>query len=256
MHDAFTINATRTDQALASPSTKKRSQTTQWLAKKCAETLRSALDLDEEHTRLLEFGCGGGALAMHLCQDVASYTGIDASSKAVARLNERFSHQGLEPSEAQAHCFNVHHQLDPPQTLASPSNPSLHIDPVDCLVASMVHHHLPDPTSTTALLIHHFLKPGGTVAILDLVYNPAHDHLFSTSSLHQGHVREDGVCWHGGFSRETALSWIAQTGCTDITYEGQAFSLTRTLSSPPSQYHFSFFLLTAKKPLSSPSSPP
>ncbi|RKP14435.1 S-adenosyl-L-methionine-dependent methyltransferase, partial [Piptocephalis cylindrospora] len=118
--------------------------------------------LDEDNTRLLEFGCGQGVLAMQLCQHVASYTGIDASSGAAARLNERFIHQGLEPGEAKAYSFDVHHSNQEGQASI------VDIEPVDCIVASMVHHHLSDPASTTQLLIHRYLKPGGKIAIIDL----------------------------------------------------------------------------------------
>ncbi len=136
-------------------------------------------------TRLLDYGCGTGALGCLLADRVAAVTAADPSEGMIARLRAKL----VDSPDLAAKITPLH--LDPPtQTALGPGR-------WDAVASAMVLHHVQDAAGLIAQLAER-LAPNGWMALADL-------------------ETEDGT-FHGrqvphtGFAPDTVADWMRQAG--------------------------------------------
>ncbi|KAI0035487.1 S-adenosyl-L-methionine-dependent methyltransferase [Vararia minispora EC-137] len=127
------------------------------LARRVAGAMLSAYAFSDTSTRVLDFACGIGLLARELAPHARSIVGVDVSEGAVHVFNKRARMQGIREDEMRAVC-----------TVLKGEDGELGEHRFDVVVCSMAYHHLYTPEHTTRVLAR-FLKPGGTLLVVDLM---------------------------------------------------------------------------------------
>ena len=100
--------------------------------------------------RVLEIGCGTGALSRRLAQRAEHVTAIDLSSQMIRVARSR-----------SAHFPNIEFEIDDIMTRQLPESE------FDCIASIATLHHV--PARAVLLKIRDALKPGGGLIVLDLV---------------------------------------------------------------------------------------
>jgi len=157
------------------------------LARKVAEAIRQAIPLVGT-MQVLEYGCGTGMVSRALSPYVATVMAADTSPQMLEVLRQKAREEGIGNIKTLAH--------DLTQT-------PLPDKAFDLVMSSMTLHHIPD---TEALLDQFFaaLKPGGYLAVADLVTEDG--------SFHEDNT---GVA-HYGINPEAVRATLAKNGCLDI----------------------------------------
>lgn len=110
-------------------------------------------------THVVDVGCGPGvvtcALAGHF--PAATVTGLDSAPELLGRLRSRAVEAGFDP---RVHGVEGDLERDLPQ-----------LGPADVVWASMVVHHVDDPTATLRRL-GGLLRPGGTLVMVEFAGDP------------------------------------------------------------------------------------
>jgi len=153
---------------------------------------------DEDSTVLMDYACGTGLLSRALCPYVKSIVGVDISSGMVDYFNLRASNQGLTSDEMRAMCVEL-----------KGIEQELNGQKFDVIVCSMAYHHMSSIEDTTRILSF-FLKPGGSLLVVDIVkasleteIAPGHDHL---------------VAHQHGFDVEEMRTVFIGAGLSDFEY--------------------------------------
>lgn len=129
------------------------------------ERSRNALGLDGPLQRVVEWGCGGGANAVHFCREVASYCGIDIAQASVdecGRVLREEGFAGFQPVLIPAE--------DPEQALR------LVGAPCDLFLCTYVFELLPGRRygERVCRIAYDLLKPGG-LALIQIRYDDGSD---------------------------------------------------------------------------------
>ena len=105
--------------------------------------------------RILDLGCGTGAMSIALAQELpdATVIGIDGDPEVLERARAKAAAAGVE--------LELHESLADALPLADAS--------VDCVVSTLVFHHLPATVKRAALAeVARVLTPGGKLVICDV----------------------------------------------------------------------------------------
>ncbi|TFK34901.1 hexaprenyldihydroxybenzoate methyltransferase [Crucibulum laeve] len=155
------------------------------LARRSARAMRRVYEFDENTTCVMDFACGTGLISHQLAPYAQTIVGVDISQRMVDRYNEQVGNQGISHDEMQAICADlqgVEGELD-----------GMKFDIVVC--ASSYHHF--DSISSITRTLAYFLKPGGTLLVIDLL-KAEHLDLDALFPDHLHHL----VAHKGGFREE------------------------------------------------------
>ncbi len=157
------------------------------LARKVAEAIEQAIPLAGT-MQVLEYGCGTGMVSRALSPHVATIKAVDTSPQMLEVLRQKAGEEKIDNIETLVH--------DLTQTPLPDKD-------FDLVISSMTLHHIPD---IEALLDQFFaaLKPGGYLAVADLVTEDG--------SFHEDNT---GVA-HYGVSPEAVRAILAKNGGKDI----------------------------------------
>ncbi|KAF8898271.1 S-adenosyl-L-methionine-dependent methyltransferase [Gymnopilus junonius] len=139
------------------------------LAKRSAQAILDRYPFDENSTTLMDFACNVGLLSRELAPHTKLLIGVDISQTPVDDFNEHVFNQGIPAEEMRAICSELkgeEGELD-----------GLKFDVITC---SASYHHFEDITKITKILTF-FLKPGGTLLVVDMTQN-THSHADGSSS--------------------------------------------------------------------------
>ncbi|KAF9559595.1 S-adenosyl-L-methionine-dependent methyltransferase [Agrocybe pediades] len=219
------------------------------LARRAARAITERYKFDEDSTTVMDFACNTGLLARELAPHTKSIVGVDISQGAVDVFNERVLNQGIPPEEMRAVCVElkgVEGELDGQK--------------FDVITCSVSYHHFEDINSITKMLSF-FLKPGGTLFVVDISppakeghheeshhhhhhhydhHHDGHSHGSSSDALFPEHVQHVVPHKHG-LSREMIQAAFDGAALTSFTFEiistvmlhgkeGQLFVATGTKS--------------------------
>ncbi|KAF7323318.1 Methyltransf-25 domain-containing protein [Mycena chlorophos] len=128
-------------------------------AEEMAQSIRNAMleayPFTQEATRVLDFACGTGIVSHGLVGRVQELVGVDISQGMVDQFNKSAAEHGIAPEQMRALRVELkgkEQELDGKK--------------FDVVVCSLAFHHIQDIVGTTRLLSF-FLKPGGTLLIID-----------------------------------------------------------------------------------------
>jgi ubiquinone/menaquinone biosynthesis C-methylase UbiE len=139
------------------------------LARKVAEAIRQAIPLADT-MQALEYGCGTGLVSRILSPQVKTIMAVDTSPRMLEVLRRKAGEEKIANIETLAH--------DLTQKPLPDNN-------FDLVISSMTLHHIPD---LEALLQRFFaaLKPGGYLAVADLVTEDGSFHEDNSGVAHHG----------------------------------------------------------------------
>lgn len=160
------------------------------LARKVAEAIQQAIPLAKT-MQVLEYGCGTGMVSRALSQHVAKIMAVDTSPKMLEVLRQKAKEETIGNIEPLVHDLTLR---------------PLPSENFDLAISSMTLHHIPN---IEALLQQFFatLKPGGFLAVADLVTEDG--------SFHEDNT---GVAHHG-INPETVRAILAKNGGLDIAVQ-------------------------------------
>jgi 2-polyprenyl-3-methyl-5-hydroxy-6-metoxy-1,4-benzoquinol methylase len=189
----------------------------QRLAADIAAVIRELVPLTPT-TRLLDYGCGTGLVAMHLLPHVGSLTGLDSSPGMLSVFAGKLS------SQEQDRVTLDHLDL----AAGGRFSGSFHV-----IVAAMLLHHVEKPSDLIGQLATH-LVPGGCLCLADL-------------DREDGSFHDDpaGVC-HFGFDRSSMAAWLHQAGLVPMAME--TVSTIEKGSSAERHRAYTVFLAVATHP--------
>ncbi|KAJ3514361.1 hypothetical protein NMY22_g14758 [Coprinellus aureogranulatus] len=123
-------------------------------AKRVVAAIRETVNLSKESTSVLEFACGPGVVCREILPYVKEIVGIDISTGAVERCNQRFKEEGVNET-----CFAIAANIMTEKNVLSGRK-------FDLVYCASAYHHFENPEEITRLL-KNFLKPDGTLIIID-----------------------------------------------------------------------------------------
>lgn len=139
------------------------------LARKVAGAIRQAIPLATT-MRVLEYGCGTGMVSRALSPHVAQIMAVDTSPQMLEVLRRKAGEEKIINIETLVH------------DLTSEPLPDKGFDLV---MSSMTLHHIPDIETLLPRFLA-ILKPGGYLAVADLVTEDGSFHEDNTGVAHQG----------------------------------------------------------------------
>ena len=167
--------------------------------------------------KVLDFGCGTGALAMHLVPHVASITGADTSKGMLDVLNNKLAEQGINTVSL---------------IQVAPEEYNMLRGPYDLIVSTMTLHHIENISSLLSSF-HSLLTPGGILAIADLD---------SEGGLFHG---DNAEVFHNGFDRDALAKQFEAAGFQEVRH-----TTSGEVTKPDANNEmrtFSLFLITGQK---------
>ena len=167
--------------------------------------------------QVLEYGCGTGLCGLQLAPQIGHLTAADTSAGMLDVLQKKSHSQGLD---------NVTPRLIAPNQWTLPD------EAFDLVFSSMVLHHIAE-TETLLSHFHAALKPGGYLALADLVKEDGSFHDDPT-----------GVA-HFGFDTQALLAMLEGLGFIDLKSE-TVHKIKKQLGDK--QQSYPIFLITGRKP--------
>lgn len=139
------------------------------LARRVAEAIQQAIPLADT-MQILEYGCGTGMISRALSPQVKKITAVDTSPRMLEVLRQKAGEEKIENIETRVHDL---------------TRKPLPNNEFDLVISSMTLHHIPD---IDALLQRFFatLKPGGYLAVADLVTEDGSFHEDNSGVAHHG----------------------------------------------------------------------
>jgi ubiquinone/menaquinone biosynthesis C-methylase UbiE len=152
------------------------------LARRLLPHLLAAHPFDEDRTAMLDFACGTGLMSRALAAHTARIVGVDISQGMVDAYNARVALQGVPAEEMRAVVADLTGaagELDDQKfdvaLVRGPADADVRVVDSRCdSQCSMSYHHISDTAQTTRVLAH-FLKPGGTLLVVDILTPEAED---------------------------------------------------------------------------------
>ncbi|KAL0947681.1 hypothetical protein HGRIS_013769 [Hohenbuehelia grisea] len=129
-----------------------------------AGLLRSIYPFDPAKTEVMDFACGTGLIAQHLSEHCKSILGVDISQGMVDEFN-RLAESLKIPRD----------KMSAIRTTLTGAEGELEGRKFDVIACVMAYHHFPSLSDTTRVLVH-FLKPGGTLLVIDGHDSPNNDY--------------------------------------------------------------------------------
>ncbi len=142
-----------------------------------------------ESMQVMDFGAGTGLLSGHVAPYVAQVFAVDTSPAMLAQLKAKPGLQG----KVETVCQNI---------LETPLNQTF-----DVIISAMALHHVDDTSHLFQQFVKH-LKPGGQLALADLVSEDGNFHP----------PEAEGV-FHAGFDPQEIQSLLRQHGFEQIEFE-------------------------------------
>lgn len=160
------------------------------LARAMVEAIRKAVPIRSDMT-IMDFGAGTGLITLGLLPHVASVVAVDTSGEMLRVLDGKLKALRIE---------NVHTILN------ELGKTPLPVPEFDLIVSSMVLHHIPDVPQTLRQL-RPCLRPGGWIALADLVTEDGTFHADATGVYHLGFDPADVGGWlrEAGFGNAVAV---------------------------------------------------
>lgn len=115
-----------------------------------------AYSFDENETEVMDYACGTGLISRELAPYAKSILGVDISQKMVDQYNHRVHNQGIPSEEMHAIC-----------AILDGRESELDGKRFDVIVCASAYHHIDSIEHVTKVLAY-FLKPGGTLLVVDL----------------------------------------------------------------------------------------
>ena len=139
------------------------------LARKVAEAIQQAIPLART-MQVLEYGCGTGMVSRAISPHVSKILAVDTSPRMLEVLRKKAEEENIGNIAILAHDLTLHPLPD---------------KDFDLVMSSMTLHHIPNVES---LLQQFFavLKPGGFLAVADLVTEDGSFHDDNTGVAHHG----------------------------------------------------------------------
>ncbi|KAK9323135.1 S-adenosyl-L-methionine-dependent methyltransferase [Lipomyces orientalis] len=178
---------------------------------------------------LLDFACGTGALSQRLASHADRILGIDVDACAVQHFNTRARNQGIDENEMCAiHCD----VLDESSLVQGET----WFGKVDVVASAMGFHHLQDIALVTKVLVDRFLKVGGWVAVVDLMYTPYTSAIFANAKTETIH-RDNHVHGHlhhqahhvGGIKADDITRAFKSAGLDSVDVFERVFDISVTV---------------------------
>lgn len=189
----------------------------QLLSANIAAKVRETVPLSKD-MHLLDYGCGTGLVAMHLLPYVWRLTGLDSSPGMLSVFQQKLT--GADRERVTLEKLDLAASVEFSGTY-------------NVILASMLLHHVPEPTRLIDRLAAH-LSPGGYLCIADL---DSEDGSF--------HDDPTGICHHG-FDRGTVFAWLAAAGL-----QSEAMVTVSGIEKPApagGSREYSVFLAVASRP--------
>ncbi|KAJ6546828.1 S-adenosyl-L-methionine-dependent methyltransferase [Mycena capillaripes] len=125
------------------------------MAASVCNAILQAYSFDKEATVVLDFACGTGIIARGLAPHCKTLIGVDISQGMVDEFNKGVQNHGISTE----HMSAVRAELKGEDT---------ELDGIkfDVVMCSLAYHHIDDIATVTRLLTF-FLKPGGTLLVVD-----------------------------------------------------------------------------------------
>ena len=139
------------------------------LARRVAEAIRQAIPIADT-MQVLEYGCGTGMISRALSPQVKKITAVDTSPRMLEVLRQKAGEEKIANLETRAHDL---------------TRKPLPNNEFDLVISSMTLHHIPDIDT----LLQRFLatlKPGGYLAVADLVTEDGSFHEDNSGVAHHG----------------------------------------------------------------------
>ncbi|KAF8638784.1 hypothetical protein AX17_001843 [Amanita inopinata Kibby_2008] len=126
------------------------------MAQKCAATMLNAYTFKENETVVMDYACGTGLISRQLAPHAKAIVGVDISQGMVDQYNLRVSNQGIGAEEMRAICAELEGREGELDGMR-----------FDVIVCGLAYHHIESTQKVTQVLAH-FLKPGGSLLVVDL----------------------------------------------------------------------------------------
>lgn len=187
------------------------------LARKVSEAIRRVIPLTAT-MQVLEYGCGTGMLSRALSPQVHNILAVDTSPQMLEVLRQKAAEEKISNIETLSHDLS---------TTPLPNTG------FDLAMSSMTLHHIPD-TETVLQRLFAILRPGGFLAVADLVTEDG--------SFHEDNT---GVA-HLGINPETVRAILAKNGGRDINVQ-EIHSIEKPQGTDGKKRAYPIFLAWCKK---------
>jgi len=131
----------------------------QEIARVISKAMLDAYEFDADSTIVMDYACGSGLVSQGLAPYCKTIVGVDISQGMVDYFNKRVADQGIPSEEMRAVCAELKGEEG-----------ELGGMKFDVIVCAQAYHHFPSLEDITKVLAH-FLKPGGTLLVVDLARN-------------------------------------------------------------------------------------
>ncbi|KAJ7491093.1 S-adenosyl-L-methionine-dependent methyltransferase [Mycena latifolia] len=125
------------------------------LAESVYNAILQAYPFNKEVTAVMDYACGTGIVSRRLAAHCKTLVGVDISQGMVDQFNKGVESHGI-PSE----------QMRAVRVELKGEDTELEGMKFDVIICSLAYHHFADIAATTRLLAF-FLKPGGTLLVID-----------------------------------------------------------------------------------------
>ncbi|EFN54882.1 hypothetical protein CHLNCDRAFT_134986 [Chlorella variabilis] len=199
-----------------------------------AEALKGSGLLHPGSTAVLDLGCGTGLLAEKIADSLGALVGVDTSPGMIAAFQRKAEARG----DGKLRCVLA--ELTGPESLTSstPADGGAAVpEQYDLAISLMTFHHIQDIAGTLRLLKHH-LKPGGSVAIFDLLATPASIRFHSPAHSH-------GLFHRGGFSLQEMEQHLTEAGYTAVEARAVGSLQKAAFDGEGEMLEFQLFMATA-----------
>jgi len=197
-----------------------------------AKGLPGALGMHPEMS-CMELGCGTGLLTKDIAPQVHEVLGVDSS--------EGMMREFARKAEKHANMHTACKLITCPGQLDEHSAAVRGVrEGFDLIYSNLTFHHIPEPLEVLKAL-RHYLKPGGTVAVLDFEGDGG-EH---GQSFHP-EFKWPNVAFHGFLPGQLA-AWMKEAGYESVE-EQRLFAIEKSTFNGTSSATFHGLLATAKAP--------
>jgi len=175
------------------------------LARRAARVFRRVYEFDEDETVVMDFACGVGLISQELIPYSKFIVGVDISQRMVDEYNRRVANQGLSIDDMRAFRMDI----------SNPETDEVQVpkESFDVVVCAASYHHFDDIATMTEALAS-FLKPGGSLLVIDLL----RDDNLDIDGLFPEHREHNIVAHRGGFTQVEIEDAFVAAGLTSLEF--------------------------------------